>query len=74
MKVQTKSELECEKKELGRLHKLASLKGTSESRNPRSISIVSASSTTKDRDHSDAAINMARAADVFFLRRGQVLQ
>lgn len=74
MKAQTKSELDCKKKELGKLHKLGMLKGTSTSREPRSISIVAASDTTEERDYSGAPVNMARAVDIFSLRREQMLQ
>ena len=73
MKAQTKSELNWKKKELGRFHKLGVLKDTI-SRKPKSISIVSASDAIEERDYSGAAVNIARAVDVFFLRRGQVLQ
>lgn len=74
MKAQTKNELDCKKKEPRKLHKLGMLKGTSTSREPRSISAASASDTTEERYYSGEAVNMARAVDVFFLRRGQVLQ
>jgi hypothetical protein len=74
MKAQTKHELDCKKKEPGKLHKLGILKGTSASRKPRSISMVSASNITEERDCSGAAVNIARAVEVFLLRRGQVLQ
>jgi hypothetical protein len=74
IKAQTNNELDCKKKELGKLHKLGILKGTSASREPRSISTVSANDTIEERDYSGEAVNTARAMDVFFLRRGQVLQ
>jgi hypothetical protein len=73
MKAQTKSELDWKKKELGRLHKLGILKDTI-SRKPKSISIVSVSDAMEERDYSGAAVNTARAVDVFFFKRGQVLQ
>jgi hypothetical protein len=73
MKAQTKSELDW-KKRPGKLHKLGILKSTGASRNPRSISIVSAIDTMGEQGYSGAAVQVARAVDVFFLRRGQVLQ
>jgi hypothetical protein len=74
MKAQTKSELDCKKKELGKLHKLGILKSTGASRNPRSISTVCASDTMGEQGYSGMAIQVARAVDAFFVRRGQVLQ
>jgi len=74
MKVQTKDELDCKKTKLGGLHKLGILKGTSVSTKSRSISMVSASDTAEERDCSGAPVNIAKAVDVFFIRRGQVLQ
>jgi hypothetical protein len=74
MKVQTKGELDWKKKELGKLHKLGILKSTGASGEPRSISLVSANGTIEEQGYSGAAVNVARAVDVFFLRRGQVLQ
>jgi hypothetical protein len=74
MKVQTKGELNWKKKELGKLHKLGILKSTGASREPRSISIVSASDTMEERGYSGTAVNIARAVEVSLLRRTQVLQ
>jgi len=74
MKVQTKDELDCKKKELGGFHKLGFLKGNSVSTKSRSISMVSASDAKEDRDYSGTPVNIARAVDIFFIRRGQVLQ
>jgi len=74
MKVQAKSELDCEKKEPGKLHKLGIFESTSTSRNLRPISTVFASDTIEKRDHYGASVNIARAVDISFVRRGQVLQ
>jgi len=74
MKVQTKDELNCKQKELGGLHKLGILKGNSVSTKSRSISIASASNTMGEQGYSGAAVQIARAVDIFFIRRGQVLQ
>ena len=71
MKVQTKSELDYEKKELG---KLGISKGTGASGNLGSISIVSTGDTMEERGYSGAAVNIARAVEVCSLRRTQVLQ
>jgi hypothetical protein len=74
MKVQTKNELDCEKKEPGKLHKLGILENIVASRKPRSISTVSPCDTMGEQGYSGAAVQVARAVDVFFLRRGQVFQ
>ena len=74
MKVQTKDELNCKQKELGGLHKLGILKGNIVSTESRSIFMVSASDAREERDYSGAPVNIARAVDIFFIRRGQVLQ
>jgi hypothetical protein len=74
MKVQTKGELNWKKKELGKLHKLGILKNTGASGRPRSISVVSACDTMEDGGYSGTAAHIARAVDVCFLRRTQVLQ
>jgi hypothetical protein len=74
MKVQTKVELDWKKKETGKLPKLGILESTGASRKPGSISIVSASDTMEERGYSDMAVHIARAVDVCFLRRTQVLQ
>jgi hypothetical protein len=74
MEVQAKSELDCEKKEPRKLHKLRIFEGTSASRNLRPISTVSASDTIEKKDYYVASVNIARAVDTSFLRRGQVLQ
>ncbi|MGD0495028.1 MAG: hypothetical protein ABSB28_03185 [Candidatus Bathyarchaeia archaeon] len=74
MKVQTKSELDWKKKELGKLHKLSILKSTGTSRKPRPISIVSAGDTIEERGYSGTAVHIARAVEVSLLRRTQVLQ
>lgn len=74
MKVQTNGELNSKKKELGKLHKLGILKSTGALRKPRSISIVSTSDTMEERGYSGTAIQIARAVEVSFLRRAQVLQ
>jgi hypothetical protein len=73
MKVQTKGELDWKKKELGKLHKLGILKSTDASRKPRSISTVSSSVTMDERSYLDTTVYIARAVEVFFIRRAQVL-
>jgi hypothetical protein len=73
MKVQTKGELDWKKKELGKLHKLDILKSTDASRKPRSISTVSSSATMDERSYLDTTVYIARAVEVFFIRRAQVL-
>ncbi|MGB8780645.1 MAG: hypothetical protein WCD81_08355 [Candidatus Bathyarchaeia archaeon] len=74
MKAQTKGELDWNKKELGKLHKLGILKRTGASRKPRSISIVSASDTMEERGYSGTAVQFASAVEVSLLRRTQALQ
>jgi L-asparaginase/Glu-tRNA(Gln) amidotransferase subunit D len=74
MKAQTKGELDWKKKEPGKLHKLGILKSTGASRKPRSISILYTGGTIEERGYSGTAVDIARAVDVFFLRRAQVLQ
>jgi hypothetical protein len=74
MKAQTKDELNWKKEELGNLHKFGILKGTGAPRKPKSIFTVSASETIEGRDYPGTADYTAKAVEVFFLRRAQVLQ
>jgi len=74
MKVQTKSELDWKKKELEKLHKFGVLKSSGASRKPNSISTISASDAMEERGYPGMAICIAKAMEVFFIRRAQVLQ
>jgi hypothetical protein len=74
MKAQTKGESDWKKKELGKLHKLGILNSAGASGKLGSSSTVSASDAIEERGYPGTAIYMAKAVDIFFVRRAQVLQ